>query len=199
VPPPGLSRSLIKEFTLLAHDLGGLSGLAAVVTVAERARGIVAMNTFGWKPSGSALRPILATMGSGIIREIDAVTNFIPRISSTSCFVGRHLDSASRSAFRAGTASESRRAFHNYMRDACRCDVSYERIGTALAAPFTELPMFTIFGERNGPFHFQRRWKALFPDAAQMAVSKGNHFPMCDAPELVAKAIRAWHANKVNT
>ena len=187
----------LDDFTLVAHDLGGISGLAAVAARPERVRGIVAMNTFGWKPSGAVFRRILAIMGSGLVREIDAATNAIPLIASTSFGVGRHLDSASRRAFRAGTARASRRAFHHYMRDACRCDALYRRIGEALAGPFAALPMLTIFGERNDPFRFQRRWKTLFPNAVEMVVSRGNHFPMCDAPDLVAEAIRSWHADKV--
>jgi len=30
-----------------------------------------------------------------------------------------------------------------------------------------------------------------------VVVAKGNHFPMCDDPDLVARTIRAWHSEKV--
>ncbi len=188
----------LEYFTLVAHDLGGVSGLAGVARTPERVKGIVAMNTFGWKPSEPGLRFMLALVGSGVLREIDVLTNFISRIGSSSFGIGRHLDEASRYAFRAGTAKAARRAFHNYMRDARHCDALYEQVGVALAAPFARLPFLTIFGERNDPFHFQQRWKSLFPQAVQVVVPKGNHFPMCDAPDLVAQAIRSWHADKVN-
>jgi len=187
----------LTEFTLVAHDLGGTSGLAAVAAMPERVRGIVAMNTFGWRPSGAAFRGMLRIMGGGMIREIDAATNFIARIASTSFGVGRHMDAASRVAFRTGTAAQGRRAFHYYMRDARRCDALYEKIRAALTGPLAQQPMLTMFGERNDPFHFQREWKELFPDAVELVISKGNHFPMCDAPDTVAKAIRSWHAIRV--
>jgi pimeloyl-ACP methyl ester carboxylesterase len=51
----------------------------------------------------------------------------------------------------------------------------------------------TIFGERNDPFGFQARWKALFPDAQQFVIPRGNHFPMCDDPQFVAETISSWH------
>jgi haloalkane dehalogenase len=188
----------LEHFTLVAHDLGGISGLAAVAKTPARVNGIVAMNTFGWRPSELGLRFMLALVGSGVIREIDVLTNFISRIGSSSFGIGRHLDEAGRRAFRAGTAKAARRAFHYYMQDARRCDALYEQIGIALAGPFATLPVLTIFGERNDPFHFQQRWKSLFPQAVQVVVPKGNHFPMCDAPGLVAQAIRSWHADKVN-
>jgi pimeloyl-ACP methyl ester carboxylesterase len=92
-----------------------------------------------------------------------------------------------------------RRAFHNYMRDTCRCDALYRQIGEALAGPLVAVPMLTILGERNDPFPFQHRSKELFPGADQLLVAKGNHFPMCDAPGFVVEAIRSWHADRVNT
>ncbi len=59
--------------------------------------------------------------------------------------------------------------------------------------------MLTVFGERNDPFDFQGKWKALFPHAVQVVVPAGHHFPMCDAPDLVAEAICSWHLDKVRT
>ena len=151
------------------------------------------MNAFGWKPSGAAFRAMLAVVGNGLTRELDVLTGFIPRLTSSSFGVGRHLDRSSRKAFRTGMGPRGRRAFHNYIRDARQCDNLYDQIARALAGPFSRLPLLTIFGEHNDPFGFQQRWKALFPNVRQVVVANGNHFPMCDAPDLVAGAIRSWH------
>jgi pimeloyl-ACP methyl ester carboxylesterase len=194
-----IERLDLEDITLVAHDLGGLAGLAGIARTPERIRGIVGMNTFGWKPSGAAFRGMLAVIGSAPIRELDVLTGFIPRLSATSFGVGRHLDTASRQAFLAGMGARGRRAFHNYIRDARQCDNLYDEIAGALAGPFSGLPLLTIFGERNDPFGFQQRWKALYPDAGQVVVAKGNHFPMCDAPDLVAGAIRSWHREFVGS
>jgi haloalkane dehalogenase len=183
----------LRDFTLLAHDLGGPAALAAVAGMPRRVRGIVAMNAFGWRPSGAALRSMLAIMGSRIVRELDVLTGFIPAITSTAFGVGRHLDEPSRDAFRQGIGPRGRRAFHDYLRDARHCDALYEKIDAALHGPLSQVPLLTIFGERNDPFGFQKRWKYLFPDARQVVVDKGNHFPMCDAPDFVARAIQHWH------
>ena len=183
----------LDEITLVAHDLGVVAGLAGSARTPERIRAIVGMNAFGWKPSGAAFRTMLAIIGSGFMREFDVLTGFIPRLSATSFGVGRHLDEPSRQAFLAGMGPRGRRSFHNYIRDARQCDALYDEIARALAGPFASLPLLTIFGERNDPFGFQPRWKALFPDVHQVVVAKGNHFPMCDAPDLVADTIRSWH------
>jgi pimeloyl-ACP methyl ester carboxylesterase len=187
----------LQDLTLVAHDLGGPPALAALAGMPERVRGIVGMNTFAWSPSGAAFRGMLAMMGSRPMREFDVLTGFIPRIASTWFGVGLHMDGLSRGVFRAGMGPQGRRAFHDYIRDARRCDGLYERVARALAGPFAQLPVLTIFGERNDPFGFQRRWKELFSDARQVVVANGNHFPMCDAPDLVAREIRDWYQARV--
>ncbi len=194
-----IDRFALDNVTLVAHDLGGPAGLAGIARAPDRIRGIVAMNTFGWKPSTAALRAMLALVGNGFARELDVLTGFIPRLSASSFGIGRHLDPASRRAFLAGLGPRGRRAFHDYVRDARRCDVLYADIARALNGPFSRLPVLTIFGERNDPFGFQRRWKALLPDVRQAVVSKGNHFPMCDAPDFVALAIHNWHRECVGS
>jgi pimeloyl-ACP methyl ester carboxylesterase len=131
------------------------------------------------------------------MREFDVLTGVLARVSASSFGAGRHLDGHSRSAFRAGIGRAGLRAFHRYLRDARRSDSIYERAGAALTGPFAKLPLLTIFGERNDPFGFQRRWKGMFPDARQVVVAKGNHFPMCDDPDLVANTIGSWHREDV--
>ena len=190
----GLIEGLeLENLTLVVHDLGGPAGFAGAARTPERVRGIVAINAFGWKPSGALFRGMLALMGSAPMREFDVLTGFLPRLTSTNFGVGRHFDRASRDAFRAPLGRQGLRAFHRYLRDARTCDALYTEIASALAGPFAKLPLLTIFGEHNDPLGFQPRWKKLFPDAQQVVVATGNHFPMCDDPDLVADAIRAWH------
>ncbi len=187
----------LEDYTLVVHDLGGPAGIAGAARTSGQVRGIAAINTFGWEPSGALFRGMLALMGSAPIRELDVLTGFLPRITQTPFGVGRHLDSASRRAFFAGVGHSGRRAFHYYMRDARNCDALYEQVGEALRGPFAKLPLVTIFGERNDPLGFQPRWKEMFRDLRQVVVAKGNHFPMCDDPDLVAQTIRSWHRERV--
>jgi len=187
----------LREFTLVVHDLGGPAALSAVSATPERVKGIVAMNSFGWRPSGVALRSMLTLVGNPIMREFDVLTGLMPRISATSFGVGLRLGAAGRSTFRAGMGSSSIRSFHDYMRDAIHSDDVYSRVADGLAGPLATVPLLTIFGERNDPFGFQKRWKELFPNAMQVVILKGNHFPMCDAPDFVAHTIRSWHQQSV--
>jgi haloalkane dehalogenase len=187
----------LRDITLVVHDLGGPSGIAGAARVQERIRGLCAVNAFAWKPSGIPFRGMLALMGSAAMREFDVLTGILPRITSSAFGVGRHLDASSRKAFYAGIGRQGVRAFHGYLRDARKSDALYQQLDRALTGPFRTLPLLTIFGERNDPLGFQPRWKQLFSDARQVVVSKGNHFPMCDDPDLVAVSIREWHGDLV--
>jgi pimeloyl-ACP methyl ester carboxylesterase len=183
----------LNDFTLVAHDLGGPAGIAALGRIPRRALGIVAMNTFAWKPSVTGLRIMLAIMGSGFMRELNVATGVLSRVTASNFGVGRHLDAPSRRAFLAGMGPRGWRVFHNYLRNARVCDSVYSQAMDALLGLLARTPLLTIFGERNDPFGFQKRWKELYPDARQAVVAGGNHFPMCDAPDFVANTIREWH------
>ncbi|MGE5275616.1 MAG: alpha/beta fold hydrolase [Acidobacteriota bacterium] len=187
----------LRDFTLVVHDLGGPSGIAGAARRPERVRGIAAVNAFGWRPEGRLFRGALALVGSPLVRELDVAAKFIPRLSATSFGVGRRMDGESRRAFLAGMEEGRVRAFHRYLEDARRADGLFGAVDRALRGPFRDLPLLTIFGERNDPFGFQPRWKALFPEARQIVVAKGNHFPMCDDPDLVAGSIRSWHRERI--
>lgn len=187
----------LRDLTLVIHDLGGPAGLGAAAQVPERIRAIAAVNTFGWRPSGPLFRAMLALMGSGVMREFDALTQFLPRITATAFGAARRMDPASRRAFRAGIGRQGLRSFHYYMRSARKSDGLYNRIEQALNGSLRHVPLLSIFGEYNDSLKFQPRWKTLFPDALQVVIPKGNHFPMCDDPDLVANTIRAWHGESV--
>jgi len=182
----------LQNVTLVLHDTGCPPALAAAARTADRIRGIVGVNTFGWKPAGLAFRSMLALMGSPVMRQIDLATGLLARVTATTFGVGRHLNDASRRAYRTGLA-RSMGAFHDYLGQARFSDEIYDEVTRALTGPFSRLPLLTIFGERNDPLGFQPKWKRLFPDSRQITIPKGNHFPMCDDPDLVTDAIRAWH------
>jgi len=101
--------------------------------------------------------------------------------------------------FRAGIDPPARRAWHGYFRDARDADELYADLDAGLRGPLADRPLLTIFGQFNDPLRFQRRWKALYPAAYQVKVPRGNHFPMCDDPELVASAVKAFVAQASST
>jgi pimeloyl-ACP methyl ester carboxylesterase len=188
----------LRDVTLVAHDLGGPAGFLAAARRAERISALAAVNCFAWKPTGPAFRGMLALMGSAPIRELDAATDVLSRVTSTGFGIGRHMSRGDRRVFRAGIDVPARRAWHAYFRDARRADALYAEVDDALRGALADRPVLTIFGQLNDPLRFQPRWKALFPSARQLKVRRGNHFPMCDDPDLVASALRAFVEHPVS-
>jgi pimeloyl-ACP methyl ester carboxylesterase len=182
----------LRDITLVAHDLGGPAGFLAAARRADRIAALAAVNCFAWTPTGPAFRGMLAAMGSAPVRELDAATGALSRVTSTSFGVGRHWSRKDRAVFRAGIDVPARRAWHAYFRDARGARALYAEIDAALRGTLANRPMLTIFGQFNDPLRFQPRWKALFPEARQLKVRRGNHFPMCDDPDSVAAALGSF-------
>jgi haloalkane dehalogenase len=181
----------LRDVTLVAHDLGGPAGFLAAARRADRIAALVAVNCFAWPPTGALFRGMLAAMGSAPARELDAAVGFLPRLTATGFGVGRHLSRDDVAVFRAGIDRAARRAWHGYFRDARHADELYAELDAGLRGPLSDRPLLTIFGQFNDPLRFQPRWKALFPAAHQVTVRRGNHFPMCDDPDLVASEVKA--------
>jgi pimeloyl-ACP methyl ester carboxylesterase len=134
---------------------------------------------------------MLAVMGSPA-RELDAATGFLPRATATGFGVGRHWSRSDLAAFRAGIDRCARRAWHGYFRDARYADDLYAEVDTGLRGALSDRALLTVFGQRNDPLRFQPRWKAPFPTVQQLTVRRGNHFPMCDDPQLVASGVKEF-------
>ena len=182
----------LTDLTLVAHDLGGLIGLATAARRPELIRGLVLINGFGWPPRG-VLRAFLGLMGGPAVRGANVATNVLPRLTSGRLGVGRHLSPGARAAFLGPTRDRARRpTFHQLMRDASHSAPLLEQVETGLRTVLNDRPALTIFGQYNDPFGFQRRWRELLPHARQIVVARGNHFPMNDDPPGVAAAIRSW-------
>lgn len=177
----------LADLTLVFHDLGGTAALDAAADWPDRVRAVAAVNTFGWRPAGMAFRGMLAVMGSRTMQAIDAVTGWLPRMTSTRFGVGRHLDPTDRRAFRRGMRGSGRASFHRYMRSVRRHD--YARVDRAMRQ-LAGRPLLTAFGANNDPLGFQPQWAERFADVEQLEIPGGNHFPMCDDPEAVANGIR---------
>ena len=180
----------LNDITLVFHDLGGPASLLAAGNWIDRVRLLVAVNTFGWRPSGVVLPSMLRLMGSAPMRHLDVLTAWLPHISSTRFGVGRNLDKQDRAVFRRGMHRRGRAMFHRYVNSARQGHSDYESIETNVKR-LAASRLLTIFGERNDPGHFQEQWLQLFPDATRVVIPGGYHFPMCDDPDLVAATIAA--------
>jgi haloalkane dehalogenase len=156
----------LRSVTLVLHDLGGVAGLAAGATRAGRIRGLVAANTFGWRP-GPLLRGMLAWFGSSWMRGLDAATAWLPAASTTRLGVGRHLDRPSRRAFRRGMDRAGRGTMHRLFASAGHSDDVYRQADLALTDRLADRPVLTVFGALGDYLRFRPRWRRQFPPSTR--------------------------------
>lgn len=188
----------LTDITLAVHDLGGPVGLGFATRQPELVNGLALINTFGWPPDSFGLRTMLRLVASGPVTAFDAITNSIPRLTSTHRGIGRHLDTAERRAFLAGfRARSARRRFHEMMASPLRETAYLEGVQQGLETVLHDVPALTIYGEKNDPFDLQAKFASRLSNVEEMVVPNGNHFPMCDDPDGVADRIRTWHAQMI--
>ena len=70
-PPKAAGRVQLREGLAEPVPIGNLTRL-------DRVAAIVAVNTFGWRPSGVMFRPMLWIVGEAPMRELDVFTGFLP-------------------------------------------------------------------------------------------------------------------------
>lgn len=200
---PGIVSGLlghceVDEATWIVHDLGGVVGVVAAAESPERVAGLVAANSFAWRPDRRSLSAMLRVMGSPITTATLGTLRLVPRMSRSSFGVGRHLDGAGRQAFFGPYRKRGHsRNFHRAMRSARSSGDLFETAGVALAGTLDHLCVLTVFGEKNDQFGFAERWRSMFPEATSFVVEGGNHFPMCDDPTGFCSQIRDWHGQHV--
>ena len=129
----------VERATFVVHDLGGVVGVHAAARRPGRLNGIVAVNTFAWRPDSRSLRVMLRVMGSRVVTGLIGTTRLVPRLTSTRAGVGRHLDRADRRAFFGPYRSRrAARSFHRAMRSARRSPQLFEAAEHLLATTFAE-------------------------------------------------------------
>lgn len=191
----------VDRAVIAVHDLGGVVGVNAAARRPDEIEGLVAINAFAWPPAQRSLRTMLRLMGSRGVTASLGTVRLIPRMTRGKFGVGRHLERPDRRAFYGPyrTSRAKARNFHRVMRSAAHTPTVFESADDALRATLRDLPVMTVFGEKNDPFDFADTWHERFPTATSHVIDGGNHFPMCDAPNDLARWIRTWYRASVGT
>jgi pimeloyl-ACP methyl ester carboxylesterase len=84
-------------------------------------------------------------------------------------------------------------------RGAPLADDYLREVDRTLRTVLNDLPLLLVFGQESPTVKagFPERWRERFPDAGLLLVEGGHRFPMADAPDLVARAIKGWWREEV--
>ena len=85
------------------------------------------------------------------------------------------------------------------LRDSGLADDHLRDVDRTLRTVLSDRPLLLVFGEDSPKVkaRFPERWRERFPDAGLLLVEGARHFPMADAPDLVARAIKGWWREEV--
>ena len=186
---------------MAVHDVGGPLGLSIVAEHAERFRGLVLSNTFGWPLAGyPVVRRMLKIIASLLFGTVNDLTNAVALFTASRYGVGRHLSKADRRSFLGSWRSRSRRrATQQILAGVLRIDPLMAGIERSLKTRLADLPVLTLFGRKNDPYGWQARFGQILPRITAAGIEDGHHLPFNDDPYAYAIAISAWWAEKVAT
>jgi len=189
----------LQDITMVLHDVGGPLGLSIVAEHAERFRGLVLSNTFGWPLAGyPVVRRMLWVVTSRPSRAFNTLTNVLARLTATPYGVGRKMGRADRRVFLGPWRSRSsRRATLQVLAGVLRIDPLMAGVERSLLTTPADLPVLTLFGRRNDPYGWQDRFQQIFPGATAVRIADGRHFPFNDDPDRYSAAICDWWTAKV--
>lgn len=186
----------LRDAALVVHDLGAPVALGASVRMLERFGSIAVIEAFAWPLTARHPRVVrmLRLVSSRPFVIADDVFRILDRVQTSPFGAGHGLTASGRAVFTAPYREASvRHAALAMLGDAARDADFLTRLDRALPA-LSSLPALLVFGEKSPARdeHFADAWSDRFADARLIVVPGAHHFPMTDAPDLVASAVRSW-------
>lgn len=186
----------LTELTLVAHGWGGPLGLYAAEQRPGLFTNLVLANTWAWPLNGDVFSEVASRgMGNPLGRALMARFNPLVNYFIPATHKRRKVTDAEMAHYRNTTATpEQCRASATQPGDlvgARRFFVQLvERIG-----PVSDLPTLIVWGDSDLIFtdKYRTRLERTFPNHTTRTLSRVGHYPMSDAPEEFASAIRNWH------
>jgi haloalkane dehalogenase len=187
----------LRQVTLVTHDVGTPVALGAAIGMPERFAALSVTEGFAWAlaDDNPRIARTLRLVGSRPVGVLNDAVNLLARVTASRTGAGRHLSAAGRRALLGPYRERAvRRRAAAMLGDAATASDYLRRLDAQLPAALGDRPVLLVFGSASPTVkeHFPQRWRTSFPDAKLLLVEGGHHFPMNDAPDLVAEAISNW-------
>ncbi|HEY6957914.1 MAG TPA: alpha/beta fold hydrolase [Candidatus Limnocylindria bacterium] len=194
----------LRGVTLVVHDLGGPVSLDVATRMPDRFVAIAATDSFAWPLAARhpRVRRMLRVVSSRPFSLLNDVANIIARVEGMPYGAGRGLSPEGRRVFLAPFRDRRvRRAALAMLGDAANDTAFLARVEADVQVALSDRPVLLVFGAESPTIHehFPERWAELFTDTRLVIVQGAHHFPMVDAPDVVATAIAEWHRDRVTS
>jgi haloalkane dehalogenase len=182
----------LDDFVLMGQDWGGPIGLGAVVTRAERVRGIVLGNTAFWPIEALPNRAFSALMGSRPMQRRILDRNFlVERVLLSE--LGRTLTPAEADHYRLVQPSAAARCALAVAPKEIRAAAPLlDRLSRDVPAHLGDKPALLVWGMRDMVFRAKTcipRMRSAFTDLEVVELPRARHFIQEHAPQEIAAAI----------
>ena len=194
---PFLDHLDLTELTLVAHGWGGPLGLYAAEQRPNLFKHLILSNTWAWPLNGDLFSEVASRgmggnpIGRALMERFNPLVNFfIPATHKR-----RKITDAEMAHYRNTTSSpEQRRASATQPGDLVGAREFFNQLVDRLA-PVSRLPTLILWGDSDPIFtnKYRTRLERTFPNHSTTTFHRVGHYPMSDAPEEFASAIRNWH------
>jgi haloalkane dehalogenase len=185
----------LRDAVMMVQDWSGPIGLSAAVREPSRFRGFVIGNTWAWSGEGDPhFERFSSFMGGRIVGFLNRRFNFFTRFVMRG---GMRLRKPSAEVMRAYlapfAAPDSREPTRVFPSEIIGSSDFLEALEKALPKVASR-PALIVWGDRDFAFRKKElhRFESIFPDHRTVVLPGAGHFIQEDAPEEIARAIRAW-------
>lgn len=188
----------LSQITLVAHGWGGPLGLYAAEQRPDLVAHLILTNTWAWPLNGDLFSEVASRgmgnpVGRALMRRFNPLVNyFIPTAHKR-----RKVSDAEMAHYRNTTSTpEQRRASAVQPGDLVGARQFFTELVDHLG-PVSTLPTLIVWGDTDLIFtdKYRTRLEQTFPNHETAVLRRVGHYPMSDAPEEFASAIRDWHPN----
>jgi haloalkane dehalogenase len=189
----------LRDVTPMMQDWGGPIGFAVAEAHPQRIAGFIIGNTWAW-PLERTEHKVFSTLMGGWPGQLAAwCCNGVVRFFMTKG-VKSGLTDAEMAMYLAPFANRrARRPTHIFPAQLWDAGPFLQRVYAGFPG-LSEHPALIVWGLEDFAFREpeRSRFKALFPRHRTVLLEKAGHFIQEDAPERIARAIRAWYPPSIN-
>lgn len=185
----------LRDISLVVHDFGGPIGLSAALRQSDRISNIVVLNSWFWSSEEDAeFKRLRTILKSPLLPFLYKYLNFSPRFILPQSFGDHKLPARLLSQYTRPFANASQRLGALAFARSLLNDQQWFEEGWNRREPIKDKKLLLVWGMKDKTItpKYLRKFQAGFSHTETVELPNCGHFPQEEAPDVVAKAIKAF-------